>query len=170
MCFENRRPKQKYCRSPNVKHFALIATTFPSFVFEMTSCTTASIKCTIEQTSQIFYKTHIAYLLVLIHFACCSSLQFINDPRKHTTALLHNTKLLYWRCYTICLSWSPASLQELQFPIRRVIQKTSVLLKLSNFTFAEFFTSPAKIWCWKPQIITRLELVALFYWKSLTEH
>jgi len=86
------------------------------------------------------------------------------------TITQYKTLILKMLHNTICLSWNPVSLQELQFPIRRVIQKTSVLLKLSNFTFAEFFTSPAKIWCWKPQIITRLELVALFYWKSLTEH
>jgi len=41
----------------------------------MTFTTTANIECTIEQRSQIFHETHIAYRLILIHFTCSSSPQ-----------------------------------------------------------------------------------------------
>jgi len=36
---------------------------------------TANVKFTIEQWSQIFYETHVAYRLAVIHSACSSSLQ-----------------------------------------------------------------------------------------------
>ena len=37
--------------------------------------TTANVECTIEQWSQIYYETHIACRLALIHSTCSSSLQ-----------------------------------------------------------------------------------------------
>jgi len=36
---------------------------------------TANVKCTVEQRSQAFYETHIAYHLALIHSTCSSSPQ-----------------------------------------------------------------------------------------------
>jgi len=35
---------------------------------------TPNVKCTVEQRSQTFYESHIAYQLTLIHFTCNSSL------------------------------------------------------------------------------------------------
>jgi len=54
---------------------------------------TANVKFTIEQWSQIFYETHVAYRLAVIHSACSSSLQsglWIAHANTPTTLSLFN--------------------------------------------------------------------------------
>jgi len=65
-----------------------------------------------------------------------------NYPHKHTSCTI--------------------SRQKRHFPILLCqIQRTSVLLKLSDFIYAEFFTSSGKILCWQAHLMIWLQLVAL---------
>jgi len=87
-----------------------------------------NVPCTIEQKIKTFYEIHIAFRLALIHSSCSSSLQsdFKLPTQTHQLHYLVSRTLLF---HTIT-SYT----------------KTSVLLKLSNVTFPEFFTSPAIIY------------------------
>jgi len=53
----------------------------------MTFTTTANIECTTEQWSQIFYETHIAYRLALIHSICSSTIQWTSKLPTQTHQL-----------------------------------------------------------------------------------
>jgi len=78
-----------------------------------------------------FYETHaISYRLALIHFTCSSNVQ----PELYVSCVNTST----------ALTASRTSFSDTIMSCR----KTAVSLKLSNVTYAEFFTSTTKILCW----------------------
>jgi len=73
-----------------------------------------------------FYKTHAAYRVVLIYSTCSSNRQYeLNVTHPNTPTALPRFKNVIFHTITSC-------------------RKTAVVLKLSNVTFAEFFTKTTK--------------------------
>jgi len=89
---------------------------------------TANVMCTVEQRSQTFYETHIAHRLALIQSTCSSSLRF----ELQIAHALQTRQLRYL-------------FKNFIFRYCYVIQKASVLLKLSNFTVQSFSLHPLLI-------------------------
>ena len=88
---------------------------------------TANVTCTVEQTSQTSYETHIAYRLAWFVLLAVQAYNLSSELPTQT----HQMDYLASRM----------SFSDIVTPYR----KTSLLMKLSNVNFAEFFTSPAKI-------------------------
>jgi len=76
-----------------------------------------------------FYETQTAYGLALIHSTCSSNRQFALKV-THATA-----------------SFAQSGFKNVIFRHHYVMQTTAVLVKLSNVTSSEFFTSTAKLQC-----------------------
>jgi len=76
-----------------------------------------------------FYEAHTAYGLALIHSTCSSNRQF-------ALKVTHATE-----------PSAQPRFKNVIFRNHYVMQKTAVLLKLSNVAFAESFTSTAKMQC-----------------------
>jgi len=76
-----------------------------------------------------FYETHMAYRLALVHSTCSSN-------RHFELKLTHAN-----------ISTAIPRFKNVIFRHHYAMQKTTVVLKRSNVTFAEFFTSTTKIQC-----------------------
>jgi len=91
----------------------------------MTFSMTANVSGSLNKGD--FYETRTAYCLALIHFSCSSNLQSeLYISHANTSTALSASRTSFSDTITPCA-------------------KAAVALKLSSVTFAEFFTSTAKM-------------------------